>query len=53
MNQAFVKENDGWQMCKEKRESCLFADENGYCMLNECRLYGGPVQRPPEENHKQ
>ena len=37
VNQAFVKENDGWQMCEKKREPCLFADENGQCLLEKCR----------------
>jgi hypothetical protein len=37
VNQAFVKENDGWQYCEKKRELCLFADENGRCVLEKCR----------------
>ena len=42
MSRAFTKENDGWQLCQLKREHCLFADENGRCIVDVCRTYGGP-----------
>ena len=40
MNRAFVKEGDGWHICAQKRESCLYADEKGNCILETCRVYG-------------
>ncbi len=48
MNRAFVSENDGWGFCKAMMESCIFADENGWCTLDECRQY----QRPLPEGAK-
>lgn len=53
MNQAFVKENDGWHKCEEKQESCLFAEENGECMLEECRHYGGKTKRAQQKEQAQ
>ena len=47
VSRAFTKETDGWQLCQEKREQCLFADENGYCLVDTCRIYGGPSNRQP------
>lgn len=44
MNRAFVKEGDGWQMCQRMRESCLYADENGQCILDSCRIFGEEEQ---------
>ena len=53
MSRAFIKENDGWQLCKEKREHCLFADENGRCIVDPCRIYGGTSnQETAEKEHK-
>lgn len=46
MNRAFVSENDGWGFCREKMESCMFADEKGLCVLEACRLY------PPKKGEK-
>ena len=51
MNRAFVSENDGWSFCQEKMESCMFADEKGICVLDECRHYP-PKKSKPEENDK-
>ena len=36
MNRAFVKDNDGWNRCKFKMESCMMADEAGGCLLDRC-----------------
>lgn len=45
MNRAFVKEGDGWQMCHKKNESCLYADENGRCVLEKCRFYADEEEK--------
>jgi hypothetical protein len=37
MSRAFVSENDGWHFCTAWREDCMFADENGKCILDKCR----------------
>ncbi len=33
MSRAFTRENDGWSYCKEKLESCMYANEYGKCMM--------------------
>ncbi len=53
MSRAFVSENDGWGFCKAMLESCIFADENGWCTLDECRQYQRPLPpnaKPQPEN---
>ena len=37
MSRAFVSENDGWCYCLEMHETCMFADENGKCILEKCK----------------
>ena len=39
MNQAFVKANDGWNTCLAYMETCLYADEHGKCVFDECRQH--------------
>lgn len=53
MNRAFVGENDGWRRCAEKMETCMFADENGKCVLDECRLYPSEVRGQRSEGRKE
>ncbi len=36
MSRAFVSENDDWRFCLEKKPTCMFADENGKCVLDQC-----------------
>ncbi len=47
MNRAFVKDNDGWNRCKFKMESCMMADEQGGCILDVCKQ--DPSFVPPTE----
>ena len=47
MNRAFVKENDSWNRCKYKMESCMMADEQGECLRDRCTL--DPSFVPPKE----
>ncbi|MBQ3287430.1 MAG: hypothetical protein IJH45_05700 [Firmicutes bacterium] len=47
MNRAFVKDNDGWNRCKFKMESCMMADEQGGCILDVCKQ--DPSFVPPKE----
>jgi len=39
MSRAFTRENDGWSYCKEKLESCMYANEYGKCMMTKCVVY--------------
>lgn len=48
MNRAFVKDNDGWNRCKYKMESCMMADEQGGCILDVCQQ--DPSFVPPKED---
>ena len=50
MNRAFVSEDDGWKRCRFKMEACIMADEQGYCILDNC--IQDPSFTPPkkEEN---
>lgn len=50
MNRAFVKENDSWNRCKYKMESCMMADEQGECLRDRCTL--DPSFVPPKEEEK-
>ena len=47
MNRAFVKDNDGWNRCKFKMESCMMANEQGGCILDVCKQ--DPSFVPPKE----
>lgn len=47
MNRAFVKDNDGWNRCKYKMESCMMANEQGGCILDVCKQ--DPSFVPPKE----
>ena len=51
MNRAFVKENDSWNRCKYKMESCMMADEQGECLRDRCTL--DPSFVPPKEEEKE
>ena len=51
MNRAFVKENDGWNRCKYKMESCMMADEQGGCLRDTCTL--DPSFVPPKEDKEE
>ena len=48
MNRAFVTENDGWNRCRYKMESCMMADEQGRCLLDHC--IQDPSFVPPKED---
>ena len=50
MNRAFVKENDSWNRCKYKMESCMMADEQGECLRDRCTL--DPSFVPPKEEEE-
>ena len=51
MNRAFVKDNDGWNRCKFKMESCMMADEKGGCILDVCKQ--DPSFVPPKEEEQE
>ena len=36
MSRAFVTENDDWKFCIQKKDTCMFADETGKCVLKIC-----------------
>ncbi|MBR3391927.1 MAG: hypothetical protein IKG74_04635 [Firmicutes bacterium] len=51
MNRAFVKDNDGWNRCKYKMESCMMANEQGGCILDVCKQ--DPSFVPPKEEEQE
>ena len=44
MSRAFLKENDGWNFCKSKGESCMYAEADGTCLFNQCKLEAEKVE---------
>ncbi len=51
MSRAFTKENDGWSYCKEKLESCMYANEYGKCIMSKCVVYD--TEHPQEDDDTQ
>ncbi|MCL1873445.1 MAG: hypothetical protein FWF85_04930 [Clostridiales bacterium] len=37
MSRAFVSEKGDWDYCREKQDTCIYADGKGKCIFSSCR----------------
>jgi hypothetical protein len=50
MSRAFTIEGDGWSYCPPKRQTCMYADDQGNCLARECVLEQlDPIARRQKE----
>ena len=47
MSRAFVREDDGWNFCPARQDTCMYADRDGTCFRKVCKFTGELVDAEP------